>query len=709
MGVALLLTPLLAPQTLVASAVALFCLFYATHRFAPRFFPHHARVPRLFLTLITLLGIQSILQTLVYYANIPLGPWTDAGTELVSIWIGTIVVFFTKPFPTEIDLATPSFLRRCLQEKVLFFFRGSLLGCAGVSASYIAYHTHRLATTAAIRTPWEVLPPGILLAFACVFAAVWLMAWRGRSVVLTWIMATGFFVLIALITPLLYPIGFGFDGFLHRASELILFQTGSLQPKPFYYIGQYTLITWLARTLILSIQTIDTFLLAGCIALLPTVFALRIPSDEKRFFPVLEKIAMSLVAVLALIPLKPWITTTPQSLAYLMGLGALFLASLPEKKSSSFSALVLGAWSVVIHPLAGLPLFGGTVLALSRSWLTRFPRARTLSSVFLTLGTALIVPLAFFIHSRLSGIQIEWDASGIFSLARWQELARTLIAPPLGIALWPDWAAFVEYLFPLILLAFVVTGLWKHAEQTESAKQTNQSLAWISVAGVLVMLAAWGMQQAATFTFLITYERQDYIQRLFFIGQLLLLPAALSGFVRVWNYVKQQPAIPFFAFVVFTMTWQAARVYRAFPYHDATHIEHGWNTSQAALEAVRWIEHDSKNQPYTVLADQSVSAGAVAELGFKRYADDIFFYPLPTGGALYQVFLSAATTQAKKEDIEEAARLGKSSLVYIILSDYWWQADEVAEHLETLAGNSYSVEGGAMRVYRFAVNNAKNR
>ncbi|MBP6945494.1 hypothetical protein KBB85_05750, partial [Patescibacteria group bacterium] len=171
MGVALLLTPLLAPQTLVASAVALFCLFYATHRFAPRFFPHHARVPRLFLTLITLLGIQSILQTLVYYANIPLGPWTDAGTELVSIWIGTIVVFFTKPFPTEIDLATPSFLRRCLQEKVLFFFRGSLLGCAGVSASYIAYHTHPLATTAAYRTPLEALPPGILLAFACVFAA----------------------------------------------------------------------------------------------------------------------------------------------------------------------------------------------------------------------------------------------------------------------------------------------------------------------------------------------------------------------------------------------------------------------------------------------------------------------------------------------------------------------------------------------------------
>lgn len=223
------------------------------------------------------------------------------------------------------------------------------------------------------------------------------------------------------------------------------------------------------------------------------------------------------------------------------------------------------------------------------------------------------------------------------------------------------------------------------------------------------MFAAWGMQQAATFTFLITYERQDYIQRLFFIGQLLFLPAAVSGFARVWNRVKQQPALPFFAFVVFAIAWQGARVYRAFPYHDATHIEHGWNTSQAALEAVRWIEQDSKHQPYTVLADQSVSAGAVAELGFKRYADDVFFYPLPTGGTLYQVFLRAATTQAKKEDIEEAARLGKSSLVYVILSSYWWQADEVAKHLETLAGNSYRVEGGAMRVYRFEVNNAKNR
>ncbi len=716
MGLVLLLTPFLAPQTLVAGAVALFCLFYATHRFAPRFFPHHARVPRLLLTLITLLGIQSILQTLAYYLNIPLGPWTDAATELLSIWIGTVAVFFTKSATEETDPSSDeapntasSFLRRCIQEKRLFLFQLVLLGCTGASASYIIYHTHRLATTAAIRTPWEVLPPGILLAFTCVFAAAWLMAWRGRSVVLTWLLAAGFFLLIALITPLLYPLGFGFDGFLHRASELILFQTGSLQPKPFYYIGQYTLITWLARTLILSIQSVDTFLLAGCVALLPATFALRIPSGEKRFFPVVEQIAMSLMAVLALIPLKPWITTTPQSFAYLMGLGALFLASLPEKKSSPFSALVLGGWSVVIHPLAGLPLFGGTLLALSHSWLIRFPRIRALTSACLALGTALIVPLAFFLHSRLSGIQITWDASGIFSLARWQALTTTLITPPLGIALWPDWAAFVEYLFPLILLAFVVTGLWKCAEQTASEKQTRYTLAWVSITGILVMLAAWGMQQAATFTFLITYERQDYIQRLFFIGQLLLLPAAVSGFVRVWNYVKRQPALPFFAFIVFTIAWQAARIYRAFPYHDATHIEHGWNTSQAALEAVRWIEHNSKNQPYTVLADQSVSAGAVAELGFKRYADDIFFYPLPTGGALYQVFLRAATAQVKKEDIEEAARLGKSSLVYLILSEYWWQADEAAKQLEALAGNSYSIDGGAMRVYRFEVNNAKNR
>ncbi len=716
MSAALLLAAFLVPQTLLASAVVLFCLFYATHRFAPSFFPHHARVPRLFLTLITLLGIQSILQTLAYYLNIPLGSWTDAGTQLASIWIGTMAAFVSHSAIEEVDPSLEeapstfsSFLRRCLQEKKLFLFRMILLACAGVSASYIAYHTHRLATTAAIRTPWEVLPPGILLAFVCVFAAAWLMAWRGRSVVLTWLLATSFFVLIALITPLLYPLGFGFDGFLHRASELILFQTGSLQPKPFYYIGQYTLITWLARTLMLSIQTVDTFLLTGCIALLPAAFALSSPSREKRFFPALEQIALSIVAVTALIPLKPWITTTPQSLAYLVGIGALFLASIPEKKLFSFSPLVLGIWSVAIHPLAGLPLFGGTLLALSRTWLATFPRLRAVCSASLAFGTALIVPLAFFLHSRLSGIQIAWDASGIFSLERWQTVARTLIAPPLGIALWPDWAAFVEYLFPLILIVLALTGLWKHTEHTESHEHTRRTLGWMSAAGALVMFAAWGMQQAATFTFLITYERQDYIQRLFFIGQLLFLPAALSGFVRVWKHVKQQPALPFFAFIAFTLAWQGARIYRAFPYHDATHIEHGWNTSQAALEAVRWIEQDSKHQPYTVLADQSVSAGAVAELGFKRYADDVFFYPLPTGGTLYQVFLRAATTQAKKEDIEEAARLGKSSLVYLILSNYWWQADEVAKHLETLAGNSYRVEGGAMRVYRFEVNNAKNR
>lgn len=689
-GIALLGAAVFAPQTIVLTAIQLFCLLYASHTLAPTFFPDHSSPPRLFLAVTMLLGLQSILQTAAYHLLPTLGLFTDIFTQiLATASLYAIACFTAEESPLEEDEAAP------LSRAARVSLHGScaaFYALASVGAIFVLSHARDAATKLAIRTPWAILPPGTILALLFIVSGLWLFVWWKRSSTHAWIVSSLFFLTLALITVLVYPLGFGFDGFLHRESERLLFATGTLHPKPLYYIGQYTLVTWLARTLNLSVQTIDAFLLTGIIPLVTATLALR----RSRW------IGAYILALVLLVPLRPWITTTPQSLAYLVGLSGLLLASTSSATVHRWPALILGAWSVAIHPLAGLPLLGGIILTLWCSELALHRIARSIGAFIITLGIALIVPLAFVLNSH-AGTQVTWHLQQIASLEWLRALRDLFLSPALRISLFADWANFVEFLTPLLLTLLAVVGSihTRHAAHaTESPDETSTASSWLAAAGLLTIFVAWLMQQAATFAFLIDYERQDYTARLILVGQLLLIPAALAGFVLMWERVKRGPALVLYSLLVFAMAWQAARIYRALPYHDATHIEHGWNVSAADKEAVRWIDRDAGGEPYTVLADQSVSAAAISELGFKRYAGDVFFYPVPTGGPLYQVFLRATSNDVTGDDLRKASALGQSKRVYVVLNSYWWQADDVADHLSHLMGEGRAFGQGDVRVYR---------
>ena len=124
-------------------------------------------------------------------------------------------------------------------------------------------------------------------------------------------------------------------------------------------------------------------------------------------------------------------------------------------------------------------------------------------------------------------------------------------------------------------------------------------------------------------------------------------------------------------------------------------------------EAVRFIEQHAGGRPYTVLANQQVSAAAIEAYGFKRYTNDVFYYPVPTGGPLYQVFLDMMA-QPNLVTVQRAADLGNSRLVYVVLNDYWWEAERVGAELDQLADRVYHFGDDRVRVYRFEVTKARN-
>jgi hypothetical protein len=210
------------------------------------------------------------------------------------------------------------------------------------------------------------------------------------------------------------------------------------------------------------------------------------------------------------------------------------------------------------------------------------------------------------------------------------------------------------------------------------------------------------LKQTGDFTALIQYEKGDYAERLFNFSVMLLLVGCLPALGLLWDKArKAMPIASLIAIILFALVG-AANAYDALPRHDAVQASRGWSTGLNDVEAVRWIDQYAKNKNYTVLANQSVSAAAVKEFGFKRYAkNDVFFYPIPTGGPLYQTYLKMTYEDPSIDTIKDAARLGQTNLVFVVINDYWWKATELNESIGQISNAQWTSDDNKVNVYAF--------
>ena len=49
------------------------------------------------------------------------------------------------------------------------------------------------------------------------------------------------------VANIIFPLGFGFDPFIHQATEKHILDFGFILPKKLYYIGQYVLVGFLSK------------------------------------------------------------------------------------------------------------------------------------------------------------------------------------------------------------------------------------------------------------------------------------------------------------------------------------------------------------------------------------------------------------------------------------------------------------------------------
>jgi len=551
------------------------------------------------------------------------------------------------------------------------------------------------ATDMSMRSPWDVVPRMFFIVFFLAVLGCFALAYSGFIGEAALLPAAILALLAVSVSTIVYSVGFGFDPFIHRATETVIQRLGEIHPKPFYYVGQYAAVVLLAGLLKNAAAVIDPYVV-------PVAFALTVPVagwSLKRAFGWPAWVAAAASMILLLLPLSPFIGTTPQGLADVLALLTFFISlpAMTEGTPPRPVLLLLAVMTAIIHPLAGIPLFIflGILFYLAAGKRKHGGLGYWLTLVELVVAGSVAMPLVFLINARLSGAGVTLDGALLRAPADLLEELR-------GVD---------EVISRQFNAVFDFVYAWRAVRETVIAaagllgivmlyRRTKTALAF-GVGFLIFMINYALLKTLVRFPFLIEYERSNYADRLYDLALLLLAPAAAYAFGRLLLRAKNSfPALKI-GIAVLVAILATSSLYLAYPRRDKYESSRGWSTGAADVKAVRLIDADANGAPYVTLANQSVSAAAVRELGFGHYyrsldqtdpGEEIFFYPIPTGGPLYALFLELSDANGATAPALKAMDLTGTDTVYFVITNYWWHAQKIISAAKRQADAWWSVD-----------------
>jgi len=104
-----------------------------------------------------------------------------------------------------------------------------------------------------------------------------------------------------------------------------------------------------------------------------------------------------------------------------------------------------------------------------------------------------------------------------------------------------------------------------------------------------------------------------------------------------------------------------------------------------------------------VLANQQVSAAALREFGFSRYyKGDVYFYPIPTGGTLYQYYLDMVYKKPAKDTMLKAMDFAGVGQSYFVLNKYWWAFPKILAEAKLEADSWTEIKDGEIYIFKYS-------
>jgi hypothetical protein len=539
----------------------------------------------------------------------------------------------------------------------------------------------------ALISPWEKIDQGFLLLFLSISLVLLFLAHIEQKINILYL---SLYALLAYsINVLVYQLGFGYDFFIHQATMELITETGSVEPKPLYYLGQYALLLIPQLLFQLPLKLMHLWLL-------PLAAALLIPSEiigalRNSRLAATSKTALTLLFITLSAVLFSY--TTPQNLAYLLLLIVILRASQPYSLRENILLFAISLLALLTQPIAGLPALLFVCFRTLAEYWSRPGKKFFLASLLILAVIGL--PLALSLVGPDSADNPD-DTEASPTPASWQSLMPEI---PDQESTWLN----TVYLFAdnanLILLGLILSGLFLAYKRKEKAN--DQALLYFGIA----LFGSYLLSSQLDTSFLISYERSAYAERMLLVSLIFFSPFIIKTLSFLAKKLEDKAPFLRLQALALLLFLLPTLLYLSYPRLDNYHNSHGYSVSHHDLEAVRWIDQDTDDD-YIVLANQQTSVAALKEFGFHKYyptegSGPLFYYPIPTASPLYAAYLHMVNDKPSRQTMLEAMDLAGVDTAYFVLSKYWWAADRLAKEAAVEADKEHEIAQGQIRIYRY--------
>lgn len=494
-----------------------------------------------------------------------------------------------------------------------------------------------------------------------------------------------FYFLSFSVCLISYTIGYGFDPFIHQAAMEFISEQGLIYPKTAYYLGQYSLIITISKITGLSIAYLNKILVPLTAALTLPIVALsflKSLTKDKNYNSYLISLIISLI-----LGFSVFIVTSPQNLSYIFLIIALFFII---NKKTKLLAYLFTAATLAIHPLTGIPALGLTLFVLFQEHKNKFSHIlKRIIMIAVWLFNISALPLAL---SLGSGAKFNFSNLSINATHLFKELFYISSAGEQSVLL--NLSYFLYYNHKIIILLLIISSLIIFFKQKNKYLKIQQDALLALVSASLALLISYLISSGLSFTDVINYEQSSYANRLLIILVIFNLPFILLMFQNLALKIKQRNALQKIVWIFFISLFLSTSLYTSYPRIDKYYNSRGYSTGYLDIQAVKEIETDAKEQ-YIVLANQQVSAAALKSFGFDHYLntakETIYFYPIPTGGTLYQFYLEAVYNSPSKKTMTSAMDIADVNLAYLVINKYWTRSAELINEAKLSADGFWDI------------------
>ncbi len=636
------------------------------------------KIKNIDLITISLISLISIIGALVYYAY----SLNLIGTILSLVLIILTFSIILIKIKDKSEITETETEKNKLNYKNFFYIFLYL-----INYFYLISILVKAQNAEAIISPWQKIPNHFFLFyFLSILILIFLIVKKTKFSLFLIIMQ---YFLSFSVCLIVYKIAYGFDPFIHGATVRLINEKGLVLPKPFYYIGQYSFIVIIHKITNISIVLLNK-------SIVPVMSAIFIPLISYRYlknFFKNKKLNLLTIILLLIIPYSYFILSVPQNLSYLF-LIITILLGLSAKNPKDLIVVSLTALNTFfIHPLAGIP-------AILFLLLISFNIIKD-KIIYINKSTAnkIFYPAIFIISSLMLPASFYLFESK--EINNFRHIDFSQIIPKLAMPGQENFILNFIYLIErnifFIVLFLALLGIVTTIKNKDKFKNHFSSL--LLSGGFLISYILTKL--FISFNFLINYEQNNYSERILIIAFIFLIPFILITLRKFIKKLLEKNIYIKTIIVIFLLLLITTSFYISYPRLDNYHNSHGYSVSQNDIDAVNLINTNSKND-YIVLANQQTGAAALKEFGFDHYyKNDIYFYPIPTSGKLYQYYLDMVYKYPSQKTVKEAMEFTGVDEAYFVLNKYWWAFDKIKEEAKMEANSWEKIGNEDVYIFKY--------